>query len=106
MSDFDSYSRLEMLRALNPEFAKAEVRGETWAIRQAECVRGLDGKASRRFPERAFNENNGPRNHCGSCPYEDGCMTCDLPENHSFRKKFGPAWPAEPKRRTYKNRKD
>lgn len=81
--------RLRLLRAMNPDFAAAERRGERWATRRADVVRGFEGKSYRRYPERAFQEDDGPRNHCGSCPFPEGCMQCDLPENHAFRKEFG-----------------
>ena len=81
--------RLRMLRSMNPEFAKAEARGEKWALQQSEIVRGIDGQASRRHPERAPQEDGRPRNWCGSCPHEEGCVMCDLSENHTFRKSIG-----------------
>ncbi len=86
MADTD---RLRQLRAMNPEFAAAEARGERWALNQAESVRGIDGQASRRYPERSHREDGKPRNWCGSCPFEGGCVMCDLGEDHQFRKMIG-----------------
>ncbi len=81
--------RLRLLRALNPKFAEDEAKGEKWALQQAECVRGIDGEASRRYPERARREDGKPQNWCGSCPFEEGCIMCDLDENHAVRKAIG-----------------
>lgn len=78
-----------MLRVLNPEFAQAEMRGDRWAMRHADTVRGIDGKASRIHPERAMKEDGRPRNWCGSCVHPEGCVTCDLSDKHSFRKSEG-----------------
>lgn len=72
--------RLDRVLAMNPEFAEALARGEAWAVLHAECVRGVDGQASRTFPERTQHEDGKPRNWCGSCPHAEGCVTCDLPE--------------------------
>ena len=72
--------RLNQLMALNPEFAVALAKGEDWAIIQAESVRGIDGKASRRHPERAHKEDGRPHNWCGACSHKDGCIMCDLDE--------------------------
>ena len=72
--------RLNQTMATDPEFAQALARGEPWALDCAECSRGLDGKASRRYPERSVMERqkSGPRNWCGSCPHKEGCFSCDL----------------------------
>ena len=83
-------ARLEQLRALNPEFAEAERRGEKWAVDQADMVRGIDGEASRKHPERAPHQDGQPRNWCGSCLHPEGCITCDLDGMDSrLRKSFG-----------------
>lgn len=84
--------RLKTLRAMNPDFAEAESRGETWAIQHAEMVRGIDGMAARRYPERSRKEDGMPHNHCGSCPHPEGCVTCDLPNNPGFTKCVGAAY--------------
>ncbi len=82
--------RLKQLRELNPDFAEAERRGEKWALDQAEMVRGIDGKASRQFPERSRHADGKPRNWCGSCLHPEGCISCDLPPmEHHLRKEFG-----------------
>jgi hypothetical protein len=87
MEDTD---RLRMLRALNPEFAEAEARGEKWARHHAEMVRGVDGKAGRQHPERTPHEDGQSRNWCGSCLHPEGCVSCDLSEMpHNLRKEFG-----------------
>lgn len=86
MSDTD---RLKLLRAMNPDFAAAEARGDSWATQRADMVLGIDGQGSRRYPERARKEDGRPHNFCGSCPHPEGCITCDLPENHAFRKALG-----------------
>jgi hypothetical protein len=89
MADTD---RLRMLREMNPDFARAEARGEPWAMIQAEMVRGIDGQASRKYPERARNEDGKPHNHCGSCPHPEGCMHCDLNNSPEFTKFVGAAY--------------
>jgi hypothetical protein len=71
-------SRLDAVLAMNPEFAEAYARGETWAVQHAEMVRGVDGQASRRHPERAPREDGRPRNWCGDCIHPEGCVSCDL----------------------------
>lgn len=76
--------------AVNPTFAQALARGERWAVERAEMVRGIDGEASRQFPERAPEEDGVTRrNWCGSCPSKLGCVMCDLPPNHEVAKRFG-----------------
>jgi hypothetical protein len=82
--------RLKLLRELNPHFAELEANGDPWALRQAEMVRGIEGQASRRFPERTMKEDGKPHNFCGCCPHPEGCMMCDLPYNHEFSKSNGP----------------
>jgi hypothetical protein len=71
--------RLQTLLDTNPEFAEAFHAREDWALKHAECVLGLDGKASRRHPERALKQNGVTRrNWCGQCPSREGCVMCDL----------------------------
>jgi hypothetical protein len=89
MQDTD---RLRKLREMNPEFAEAEARGERWAVQHADMVRGIDGEASRRHPERAPKEDGQPHNFCGVCPHPEGCMMCDLDDDPSFRKWAGAAY--------------
>lgn len=72
-------ARLKQVLALNQDFADAFARGETWAVTHAECIKGLDGQASRTFPERTIKEDGHPHNWCGSCPHQGGCVCCDLP---------------------------
>ncbi len=72
--------RLSVTMEMNPEFAEALARGEPWALKYAESSRGLDGKASRRHPERAHREDGLPHNWCGVCPDAEGCVMCDLDE--------------------------
>lgn len=72
--------RLRQTMAMNPEFEAALARGDKWAVNYADCSRGLDGQASRRHPERRMKEDGKPQNFCGSCPHEEGCITCDLNE--------------------------
>jgi hypothetical protein len=81
--------RLNRLRALNPGFADAERKGEAWAVQRAEMVRGIDGKAGRRHPERAAKEDGKPRNWCGTCLHPEGCVTCDLDGSHEVYKLYG-----------------
>lgn len=81
--------RLQRLRLLNSDFARAERAGEPWALNHAEMVRGIDGKSIRRHPERTPREDGEPRNWCGSCPHPEGCISCDLDENHKLRKALG-----------------
>lgn len=79
--------RLNAVLAANPDFAKAFYKGEKWALQQAEEIRGIDGQASRRFPERARKEDGHTRrNWCGTCVFEGGCVCCDLPGNHEATK--------------------
>lgn len=89
MTDTD---RLRALRAMNPEFANAEARGERWATLRAEEVRGIDGKASRRHPERSRKEDGQPHNFCGTCLHPEGCVTCDLDGDHDLKKRMGAAY--------------
>jgi hypothetical protein len=80
-------SRLNLIMAMNPEFAEALTRGEKWAVRHADALNGLDGNASRRHPERAFEEDGiTRRNWCGSCSSKRGCITCDLDGDHRATK--------------------
>ena len=80
-------SRLSQLRALNPEFAAALAHGESWALKHADAVNGLDGMATRKHPERAFKEDGVTRrNWCGSCASKQGCVMCDLDGNHEAMK--------------------
>lgn len=80
-------ARLNQVLMMNPEFATALRKGEPWAIKHAEGIRGIDGQASRRHPERAFKEDGTiRRNWCGSCAYVDGCVTCDLDGDHNASK--------------------
>lgn len=82
--------RLEAMLAANREFAEALGRGERWAVQRAEAIAGLDGLASRQHPERAFTEDGKTkRNWCGSCPFEEGCVQCDLDWNHEVFKEVG-----------------
>lgn len=53
-------SRLDLLMQLNPDFAKALWRRERWAWLRADAVEALDGRGSRRHPERAFKEDGKP----------------------------------------------
>jgi len=74
----------------NPEFAEALGKGEAWAVKQADAIRGIDGESYRRHPERAFTEDGVTRrNWCGSCPFEGGCVCCDLDGDHKLTKNRG-----------------
>ena len=80
-------SRLDLIMALNPEFATALARGERWALLHADAINGLDGKATRRHPERAFKEDGATRrNWCGTCAFKKGCVSCDLDGDHAAMK--------------------
>lgn len=81
-------SRLNTVMQLNPEFAEALARGESWALKYADAVKGIDGEASRRHPERAFEEDGKRRNWCGSCSHKKGCVVCDLDSDHTVTKYF------------------
>jgi hypothetical protein len=72
--------RLNQVMAMNPDFAEALADGKPWAVDRAESIRGIDGRASRTFPDRSRREDGKPRNWCGSCPHIEGCVCCDLPE--------------------------
>src|ERR1051325_9412638 len=79
-------NRLSLLMQMNPHFANALSRREKWAVQRAEAVQALDGfPTSRRFPERDL-EPQGPKNWCGSCPFAEGCMVCDLPYDPGMNK--------------------
>jgi hypothetical protein len=74
-------ARLETMFAMNPDFKKAYLNGESWALKQADSIRGIDGQSNRRHPERAHQENGlERRNWCGACSDPEGCVTCDLDE--------------------------
>lgn len=76
-------ARLDLLMRINPDFATALQKGEPWALKHADAVRGLDGQASRRHPERAFKEDGHTRrNWCGTCAFKGGCVICDLDGDH------------------------
>ncbi len=82
--------RLNLLMQMNPDFAKAVAKGEKWAVQRVEAIRALDGyPTSRRFPERDRQETGRKQNWCGSCPFVDGCMVCDLPYDPSIGKLIG-----------------
>lgn len=80
--------RLAMLLALNEEFADAYRRGEKWALDRVQAVAELDNP-TRRFPERDQYTDGLKRNWCGSCPFRDGCMECDLPHNPEMKGMVG-----------------
>lgn len=74
-------ARLQAMFAMNPEFKDAYAKGESWALKQAESILGIDGQSSRRHPERAHQEDGlTRRNWCGACSDPEGCVTCDLDE--------------------------
>lgn len=79
-------ARLQAVLAANEDFAKAFYRNERWAVERAEQIRGIDGLASSRHPERVSDGYS--RNWCGTCPYRDGCMTCDMDGDHKAMKGF------------------
>ena len=80
-------SRLDLLIALNPEYAEALRRGDSWAVKHAEVVKGLDGNANRRHPERTLKEDGETRrNWCGHCSAKKGCVMCDLDDNPDLPK--------------------
>ena len=81
--------RLNHALMMNEDFAKAYAKQEKWAVDYADAVLALDGQASRRFPERNREEQGRPRNWCGCCPFKEGCMSCDLPYDHSMRNMIG-----------------
>ena len=72
-------ARLETMMKMNPVFAKTLADCEPWAVRRAESIRGIDGQAGRRHPERTYQEDGHTRrNWCGGCSDPEGCVTCDL----------------------------
>jgi hypothetical protein len=80
-------ARLDQMLAMNADFKEAYIKGERWALQHAEAIRGIDGQASRRFPERAFKEDGHTRrNWCGTCAHKEGCISCDLPGDHASMK--------------------
>ncbi len=50
-----SMDRLQAVIQINPEFAKAFVRGESWAMEYADHVNGLEGEGSRTHMDRVFD---------------------------------------------------
>lgn len=74
-------AHLDAVLAVNEDFAKAYVALEPWALQHAQEILGLDGQASRVFPERTAQEDGKPHNWCGTCIH-GGCVCCDLPGNH------------------------
>lgn len=66
--------RLSQTLALNDDFAKAYRKREPWALKRAEQIIALDNPVGR-HPDRVQNMM---ANHCGSCPWKNGCMVCDL----------------------------
>ena len=81
-------NRIAMLLALNPDFAAAYRRGEKWATDRIVAVAEIDNP-SRRFPERNQLRDGEKRNWCGSCPFVEGCMECDLPYNPMMKGMIG-----------------
>ncbi len=82
-------SRLSMLLEMNPDFMKAFARGEDWAIRRARAVNALDDPTTD-FDFDGLREPDGmKKNRCGSCPYRDGCMVCDLPHDPTMKDMIG-----------------
>lgn len=79
-------ARLQQMLQLNPEFAQAYEKGEPWAQQRADEILGLDGQASRRHPERNRLQDGTPRNWCGTCLHEEGCVACDLDGDHEVTK--------------------
>lgn len=73
---------INALMALNPEYANAIARGEPWALKHAERVRSLNAGE----PEGMRREFDGkPKKWCGSsCPHQEGCVVCTLPEDPKF----------------------
>ena len=67
------------LLALNPEYAEALARGESWALKYQERCNSLN----RGEPEGMRREFDGrKRKWCGgSCPFKDGCVVCTLEDN-------------------------
>lgn len=68
-----------MLLALNPAYAEALAKGESWALEHAaRCQAINDGQ-----PEGFRRKFDGTyRRWCGgACPFEQGCVTCALPED-------------------------
>lgn len=84
-------NRLSLLVQMNPGFASALARGEEWAVHRAEAVQGIDHPemVSRRHPEKDGEELGTPQNWCGSCPFQDGCMVCDLPYDRDMKELVG-----------------
>ena len=68
-----------LLLRLNPKYAEAIARGESWAIKHA---MGADS-INRGEPESMRREFDGkPRKWCGSsCGHTEGCVMCTLSEN-------------------------
>ena len=80
-------ARLNAVLQANEYFAKAYAKAEPWAVEQAEAILGLDGMSrGPRFPER--KPDGIKHNWCGTCPYELGCVVCDLPGDHKAMKNF------------------
>lgn len=79
--------RLQRMFEMNPGFTDAYAKGESWALKHADSLRGLDGESFRRHPERAHQEDGiTPRNWCGTCPNKKGCVTCDLDGDYEAMK--------------------
>jgi hypothetical protein len=78
--------RLSQMLNLNPDFARSYRRGERWAVKRAEDIAAMDSRPVARFPAR---QQNVLGNHCGSCPYKDGCMNCDLPYSSKMKDMVG-----------------
>jgi len=80
----------DLLLAMNPEYAQALGKGESWALEHAQLCDSLNKGEPEGF-RRKFDGNY--HKWCGgSCPFKEGCMTCALPENEEVtrdNKKFG-----------------
>ena len=70
---------IQGLLALNEEFAEALMKGEKWAIDHIRLCESLNAGEPEGF-RRPFDGN--PRKWCGgACPFDEGCVTCTLPED-------------------------
>ena len=71
---------IPMLLAMNQPLAEAYRRGEQWAVDHISRCQQLNDGNKYAF-ERKFDGK--PRKWCGaSCPFEEGCICCNLDENH------------------------
>lgn len=70
---------IDAVLAANEGLCDALANGEPWALKHIERLNSINRGEPEGF-RREFDGN--PRKWCGgACPFDEGCVTCTLPEN-------------------------